>query len=95
VPRGDFKWNPALQLAAQFPIVALRKKLLVVIERDVVLHQDGFAGGQFDGVLGHLRKFELHDAGFPLSYRLAQCGVKTRANRTLPRSQAAGGGQQV
>ena len=56
LPGGGFKWNPTLQLVAQFPVAALGQQLAVQIEGHVVLDQDGFGGSTVARILRHLRE---------------------------------------
>ena len=51
------------------PIPGVSEQLLLQIESNVVLHQNGFRGMAIRRVLRHLRELQLHDPGPP-----ALCG---------------------
>ncbi len=94
-PSRSLKPDPALQLAAQLPVVPLRQQLLVKIQCHVVLHQNSLGRRAIVGVLGHLSELELREHWFPLANCLAERGVKGRRIKLLDDVRPAGRGQQV
>src|SRR5690242_21072096 len=87
--------TPERDLAMEVPGGFEAVKLLVQVQGDIVLDQDGAGGDAIGGVLRHLGEFELGDFGAPLADGLLESGVEGDGVELLDDIGASARGQLV